>query len=473
MTRAHPLLNDTLVLAFGSLAGRVVGILLLPLYTYTLSRTEFGTAELITTAVDLTVPLIFLCLSEAVLRFVMASHEATEKVIYTAVVFVGLGIGLAVAAAAVASLWWSPRLTGLIASVLILQVISSVLGAWSRAVGEVRLYAISGVAQALGMGVAGAVFLLHLDEGVLGYLLSLCVGLTAGSACLLARLPLVATMRAGAFDAALLHRMLAYSVPLIPNLVLWWLTNISGRFFVAHWSGIDEVGLFGVAARISAAVVMVTTVFAQAWQRAANLSMEADDQDHQERFFSTVCRFYIAFLVIITSLMIVAVRPLVSLATSPEFFEAWRIVPPMLGGAALAGLAAFFGTIYTAKMESKRIFRTTLVAGVVVVFFNVTLIPRWGAVGAASAILLAFAALCLIRVVDTRRLVRVSLGTPGALLALLALTTQCALQYATMNDYLRLALSGSALVFIVALFRREVTEGVSIVRRTAPATVKD
>jgi hypothetical protein len=83
MTRAHALLNDTLALAFGSLAGRVVGILLLPLYTYTLSRTEFGTAELITTAVDLTVPLIFLCLSEAVLRFVMASHEATEKVIST------------------------------------------------------------------------------------------------------------------------------------------------------------------------------------------------------------------------------------------------------------------------------------------------------------------------------------------------------------------------------------------------------
>lgn len=466
MTRARALMSDTVALAFGSMAGRLIGLLLLPLYTYTLSRSQFGAVELITTAIDLAVPVLFLCLSEGALRFLMSPDEVAERVVFTALVFLAAGTALIWASAAIAALWLSPVGCALIAAVLSLQATSALLGAWARASGRVRSYAASGVAQAIAVAGSSAVFLLYLDLGVAGYLMSLCVGLGVGIGVLAARLP-INTAGAGSFDRMLLGRMLSFSAPLVPNVALWWMTNLSGRFFLAYWSGVGAVGLFGVATRISAILVMATTIFSQAWQLAANRSTEIDDRAQREEFYSSVLRFYIAFLAIAMSSVLVALRPLIDLVASPEFFDSWRIVPPLMGGAVFAALSAFMGTIYMAVMESGRILLTTVVGGGLALVFNLLLIPVGGAIGAATAILLAFAGLFVVRLVDTRRFVRVSLSSTLGGLALLLIAVQCASHYVAMHESLRLAILGAAWVVLIALFRREVGSAVTLLRHSA------
>jgi len=232
MSRAKSLIGDTVILAFGTLGGRVLGILLLPLYTYALTRAEFGTVDLIATSIDLVLPLLFLSVSEGVLRFAMAPAERSGDVLRTALTFVACGSVVAVFVGGLATIWAPPLFVMLVAAILVVQAFTVVLGAWGRAMGHVGTYAASGLVQAIGVGTANVVFLFRLHMGVPGYLLSLLVGVVAACLVLLGRLPWASPLNGAAFDRSLLRRMLLFSAPLVPNVILWWLTNISGRYFL-------------------------------------------------------------------------------------------------------------------------------------------------------------------------------------------------------------------------------------------------
>lgn len=291
VSRVRALVGDTVALTFGTLSSRLLGILLLPLYTYTLSSDEFGRVDFVLTSLELTVPLLYLAISEGVLRYAMRPDERRADVLRTALVFVALCSGAAILCAGPASLAMGSPAALMIAAVIAAQATFAVLGAWARAIGHVRSYTLAGAIQALVLGVSNAVLLAGLGLGTDGFILSLLAANLAGTFTLLARLPWQPALTAASFDRDLLHRLLVFSVPLVPNMVMWWLTNISGRYFLVYFDGLDAVGMFGVASRIPGFVVLATTVFSQAWQLAANKSIDAEDQD-RAAFYTAIFRHY-------------------------------------------------------------------------------------------------------------------------------------------------------------------------------------
>ncbi len=465
MSRARSLISDTVVLAFGTLGGRVIGILLLPLYTYCLTRAEFGTVELIVTSIDLVLPLIFLTISEAVLRFAMTRGERKGDVLRTGMTFVGGGTCFVVLAAAVFCVWVPVVQVSLVASIIVVQAVNLVLGAWARAIDQVLTYAVSGLFQAATIGLANVAFLLVLDLGVPGFLLSLLVGYVVSAVLLMIRMPVVATVRASSFDLALLRRMLLFSAPLVPNVVLWWVTNISGRFFLAASHGLDEVGLFGVASRFPAIVTMATTVFAQAWQLSANRSVD-DEDDDQGAFYSGVFRFYSAVLILGVSSLVLVIKPLMRLAASAEFFDAWQAVPPLLVGAMFAAFASFYGAIYTAARRSSGVLKTTVAAGLASLVLNALLIPRFGLIGAALSLALCFLGLWTLRIFDSQSITRTSVSPRLLIPGLALLLIQISAQYSALPAGWAYGVMAAIWLALLVLFRREIGEAISRVRAT-------
>ncbi len=462
-SRTRTLAGDTVVLVFGTLGGSLVGFLMLPLYTRTLTSVEFGTVDLLTTALGLILPLLFLSVAEAVLRFAMSRGERTSDVLRTALTFVGGVSTLLVLAAAVATVWLPWPKVALVTSILVVQSVNVVLGAWSRATARVRAYALSGVVQAAVVGAANVLFLLVLDLGVGGFLLSLLVGNVACGVVLLLRLPIGRSLAEATFDRSLLRRMLLFSAPLVPNVIMWWLTNISGRYVLALTHGVGSVGVFGVAARIPGLVTMVTAVFAQAWQLSANRSVEDDDEAGRSRFYSGIFRYYAALLFLSVSTVVLVVRPVLRVAAAPAFQDAWLAVPPLLVGAMFAALATFYEAIYMAAHESGAIFRTTIAAGVGSVVLNVLLVPPFGLVGAAVSIAVSFVGLWLLRVVSSQRLTRTTVSprlfVPGTIL----LGVQISLQYLGLPAGVLYPAMAVVWLTLIVLFRSEIGE---IGRRT-------
>ena len=159
----------------------------------------------------------------------------------------------------------------------------------ARGLGHVRRFVAYGLINALAMVVSTYLLLVYSRLGVEGYLWSFAIGyLVGGLAAFLgsAEYRLLAPFRV---DRALLRRMLVYSLPLVPNLLSWWLVSVSGRYVVLWGSGVVAAGLFTAASKMPALVNIVASVFQQAWQYSTAREIDSPDRG---AFFGSVLRGY-------------------------------------------------------------------------------------------------------------------------------------------------------------------------------------
>lgn len=73
------MLKNIIVFAFGSFGTKIIAFLLIPLYTHTLTKGEFGYIELINVLVFILVPIISFQLSDASYRFLLDASDDKER----------------------------------------------------------------------------------------------------------------------------------------------------------------------------------------------------------------------------------------------------------------------------------------------------------------------------------------------------------------------------------------------------------
>ena len=69
MSGFKQLYSDTLIFAIGSFATKLLMLALMPLYTFALTKEEFGLSDLLNNSLELLMPILTLCISDAVFRF--------------------------------------------------------------------------------------------------------------------------------------------------------------------------------------------------------------------------------------------------------------------------------------------------------------------------------------------------------------------------------------------------------------------
>lgn len=90
--KTKTLLSDTLVFAIGNFAVKGIQFVLLPLYTASMTASEYGVAELLNNANELLFPVVCLGLYEALFRFSLDDDVPREKMVTGAVAVWAAGI---------------------------------------------------------------------------------------------------------------------------------------------------------------------------------------------------------------------------------------------------------------------------------------------------------------------------------------------------------------------------------------------
>lgn len=195
--------------------------------------------------------------------------------------------------------------------------------------------------------------------------------------------------------------MLKYAIPLIPNNVLWWITNVSDRYMVAYLLGNDANGLYAVAYKVPSIVVLVSGIFMDAWQMSAITETQG-----RGSFFTRVFRSYTSLLFITGSGIILFSKVITKLLVSEAFYPSWQYIPFLVMATVFTCIVNFLGSIYMVEKKSMLSLATTAVGAVTNVILNFLLIPRFGVNGAAFATFISYFVVFLLRAVDTRRFVR-------------------------------------------------------------------
>ena len=418
------LLGNTLVFALGGLAIKAVSLVLMPLYTTALTAGEYGTAELLNSAIEIVLPLLSAGVVEALYRFSIDDDVPKDELFADSLVVLGGGVVCAGAACALGHVLWNMEHAGsffvLFCSVCVFKATTQL----ARGLGHVRRFVAYGLINALAMVVSTYLLLVRAHTGIEGYLWSYTIGyLVGGLAAFLGsgEYRLLAPFRV---DRALLRRMLVYSLPLVPNLLSWWLVSVSGRYVVLWGSGVVAAGLFTAASKMPALVNIVASVFQQAWQYSTAREIDSPDRG---AFFGSVLRGYSLATLSTAGLVIALNRPISRVMLQAEFAEGWRYVPLLMLVASFGVISIFFESFYQALKNSGVLMASTALGAGVNVVLGVALVPFMGPWGAGLAGAVAYMLVLVVRARDLRRRINLPIDRLrlGYQLALLISITAC------------------------------------------------
>lgn len=405
MNKYKRLLTNTIVFAIGTFTSKLLVLLLTPVYTSILSPEQYSIADLVMQTSNLLIPIFSVSIASAVMRFGMDSHEDKASVFTTG--FTTIAIGFA------ALLVCSPALmllkdgindyVHIICGYVLASSLHSLCLQFVRSQGRVKLFAIDGILNTILTIVFNIVFLIFFDMHITGYLMSTVLADALCAIFLFVYAKLWRFLKVKKFDKVLARAMLRYSIPLIPTTILWWVTNVFDRYMVKYMLGDFQNGLYVVAYKIPTILVLVSMVFADAWQ------MSAVSEDRRTRcdFFGKVFYSFQSIVFIGASGLIMLSQLAMHLLTykNPAYFEGWRYMPILIIATAFNCLVTFQSTVYIVEKRSVNSMWTSLVGAVINIGLNALLIPLWGVNGASFATFVSYFTIFWLRYFDTRKFI--------------------------------------------------------------------
>lgn len=407
MNKYQKLAGNTLIFAIGSFGAKFLSFFLIRLYTGCLTTEEYGTADLLYQAVNVLYPIVTMSMADALIRFGM-DKGYDNRAVYTSALTASV-IGLAVLAILSPLFNLTDMYSGYAFLLYVYCYFSSfrlLASNFVRARGLVKLFALDGILSTLTIVICNVIFLVVLDMGVTGYILSIIVS----DALSFAGLTFVAGLHKYIdfkyFSKKIFKDMLKYSAPLIPTYVLWWITSSSDRWFVIAMCGEAENGIYSAAYKIPSLLMMFTTLFFQAWQMSA---IENRNDSGLAKFYTKVYGAYSSLLMIAAAGVIMLVKPLTYLLVDNDpvknFIFGYHYTTMLVIAMVFQCLCQFLSSVYNVRKKSMNSMLTSLVAAVVNILLNFLLIPRYGATGAAMATAAAYASCFVIRIFDVRKMI--------------------------------------------------------------------
>ena len=384
------------IYGLGGIIQRFLAVLLLPVYTRYLTPSDYGTVETLIALTTVLVIVLRLGMSNAFIRFYFDSKEPEPRklVLRTAFWFtmtsatLGLLVGLLLSPEISTALFGSDGDAKIVAAAFV--------GLWAqmnweqmRSLFRVEERSVAYVSASLaniGVTIAATLTLVvALDKGAIGVVVGNFVGT------LLVYVALLGYRREQLglqFDRRLFREMNRFGMPLVPSALMLWVTNFSDRFFLLKLADADEVGLYSVGVRIASAMALLLTAFRTAWPAFA---YSIDDDHEAKATYAWVLTYVMAFMAWVATGLALLSPWLVDWIAAPAFSSSSKVVGP------LAFSVVLFSGYVVIAIGLGRTRRTqfnwvvTGAAAIVNVSLNLTLIPRYGMMGAAIATLAAYA----------------------------------------------------------------------------------
>lgn len=447
MGRYKKLSVNILLFVLSNFGSKLVTLLLVPYYTYMLTTEQYGTIDLLTTTLSLIVPVITLSISDAVLRFAIKSEYDHETVFTNGLAVCCLStmiILLSVPAFRYISIFKGVEFD--FAVLLIAQVFYQFFNQFCRGIGSVKTVAISGFLTTLSMLILNIVFLTGIGMGVPGYFRALTLAYLISILFQIFTQKIWRYVQIGKTNKTALRGMLAYCIPMIPNSIMWWITDASDKYMIAFFVGVSSNGIYALAKKIPSILSMLHSVFFQAWQLSAVEESEAEDKGH---YYSMVFNMFSCVMFLGISFVIFIIKPFLKFFVAEAYFSAWMYVPFLLIAVTFSSFSGFLGTNYVAMRETKGIFRTTVYGAISNVLLNAFLIPLFGMNGASVATCISYIITFGVRNRDTRKFVKINYKVKYNIVCISLIMLQIVLLFICKNMILVIAVEG--LIFFALL----------------------
>lgn len=404
------LLSNTVLFGISTFSSKILSFLLTRLYTGVLAQASFGIVDLVSACANLLIPLVSLGISNAVIRFGLEKGVSKKGVFTGGLVAISSGfLVLVLCWPLVSRVSVLQGQVGLLYIYVLMSCLRTLCCQFVRSRMLIRLYAVDGILATLYTVGFNVLFLVVLQMGTTGYLLSIICADALSCLFLFVVAGLHRYISIKAFSKKLYAAMLRYSLPLVPAAMFWWITAASDRFFVAYICGVAANGLYAAAYKVPSVVSLFSTIFTEAWQ----LSAITDGQDAgREKFFSQIFAALMGVSFMAGGCLIIGCKVVMRFLVAPNYYTAWQYIPLLIVAIVFSCLVTFLNSVYMVEKKSNLSLITMMIGAVCNLALNAWLIPKFGPNGAAFATFVSYMLVFVIRAVNTRRFIVISFS-PG------------------------------------------------------------
>ena len=448
MSRSKELTKKTLIITIGKVSTQFVTFLLLPLYTTLLSTEEYGTVDLITTLVQLFIPIVSLMIDQGVFRYLLIceNDEDRKKTISSAFfILVGLS-GVVVAIYILSAILISSTYKVWIVLIFLATMFSNLFLQMARGVNRTTDYTLGSFICSASTIVLNVLCIAFFRMGAVGMLIATFIGNLICCIFLFFKLKIYNYISFNGFDKKLAIEELRYSVPLVPNQLSVWVMNSSDRLIVTFVLGTAANGVLAVSHKFSAVYLTFYNIFLLAWHEMGAVHYFDEDRDE---FFSDMSEKVISIFSTLC-LGIMVVLPIVFCwIVNSNYHEAYYNIPVYLVASLFNVVVGLLGVVYVATKKTAEIAKTTIISAIINILVNVILIKFIGIYAASISTFVGYLVTMIYRIHDTRKYLNIKYNIKQYLLIVVALIV-CSVIYYLEN--LMVSLVFLPLFVLVALW---------------------
>jgi len=388
--------KNAVIYAIGNVCVRAASLLLIPLYTHSLSIRDYGLLTTLLISIQLMVIFMSVGMRTALLRFAK-EYELDNRIgdLLGTSSSINLLAGLMVASASFAFLVPFFRsilhtdhvhsYMGMACCAALLQSLSFHIMTYYRAWNQALKFMITGISTALILFVVNFVLLYVLKLGIIGALSALITTYTV----ILLFLSIDVFSRTGiGISVSLAQKLLRFGFPLVFSMSGEIIIGGASIYFLSYFFGLEVVAVYSLGYKF-AQILGMTVVLPFSLAFLPYVFTNLDSQGIKEKISRAL-----TYLVLATAFMSVCIllgsRILLPLIAPPEYSSAFLVTLLLLPGIAFLGPLRFGETLLTIVKKTHIVGFTMIICAILSVILNYTLIPFVNWYGAVIALNTSF-----------------------------------------------------------------------------------
>lgn len=472
MQQEKKLLKNALVYAVGNFGSKILSFLLVPLFSFYLSKAEFGSYDIIVITASLLVPFITFQLSDGTYRWLLDMKDQVQTSYIKSVisssgliiiinVFIALLVFLGLRTYFFKDLEFNVLLLfNYFLSLCLLPYFQQI----ARGLQKNKLYATAGVLNSLILVISNVVLLVIFHWGINALFLSMAISNYIVILIIIVRINFFRYFSISNFNKKIARELVTYSIPLIPNIISWWMISSANRYIIVKYLGEDANGVFAMSVRITAILVMLNSIFSLAWQESAITEYDSKNRDE---FYTRIFTYYFRFQMIAIIVLLPVTKMIILYFVDGAFSEAWKYTPFLYVGVAFSAFSAFLGTGYLSTKNTMGAFYTTIFGSLanLLVTFSLLHFFGLGLFSAAIGSMIGFLLTWLLRAYQTKKYFVISFNMKD-FVVLFSLLICCSIALTYFEGYIYLSILAILLASICLIrYKNDVNLALQTIRR--------
>lgn len=390
--------KHTTVYAIGNISIKIIGLILLPIYTNEiyLSKDDFGMLAILEATAQLLTVLFSFALTSSLERWYWDTkyRDKQKGIVFTALTFliiinIPANIALITKADYFAALIFSSTSFAYLLQLTFLTVFFKIINSFVAKLLQIQaksvFYTTTNILKLVIVLTLTIVAVTSMNRGLKGIWEASLIGEIL---LLLITLPYIIRNITPSFEWKIFKEMLAFSYPLVlSNLAVIALT-VSDRYMLNYISGLAATGIYSLGLRLANTLKLVFTDSVMA--ALSPLRMKKMNEPDNGRFFSKILTYatFICILVLLL-LCLFSLEGIKLITKTTEYWQAAGIIGVLSFSFLLSMMRINFTTGLSLTKKTKVLGSLTFTTAVLNIALNVVLIPIWGFYGAAIATLLS------------------------------------------------------------------------------------